>query len=253
MSAVPASVVATLQADLTSVLATNLVAYQVLAPAYRATSGQRLGHAAEWLAGVFPRITADRPLRALDIGCADGSHAYLLAARGYDVTAVDFSSHMIELAVSQTRWYHFFRFRKPRRPRFLTGEFHGGVFHDANGRTARLSDRTFDLVVANAFVHLFPEPFDRAVVRKALELVAVHGTALFSTTIEDTREEGYFVKYQSDGTAVSRWRGHYPEEDFTQLIRDAAGSSFDMDQPVRTTDMRGKRWITIAARRSRDE
>ncbi|MFI2486436.1 class I SAM-dependent methyltransferase [Promicromonospora kroppenstedtii] len=247
MPAAPASAEPALEADLTSILATNLVAYQALASEYRVTSRQRLKHAAEWLAVVFQRNTRSRRLQALDIGCADGSHAYLLAAHGYDVTGVDFSPRMIQIA----RWrLQRFRLRKDHRPRFLTGEFHAGTFHDAAGRTELLGDRQFDLVVANAFVHLFPRPYDRAVVKKALDLVAFQGTALFSTTIEDSREEGYFVKYRSDGTGVDRWRGHYPKDEFLALIRDAAGEPFDL-QDATSTDMRGRSWLTIAARRAR--
>ena len=247
MPAAPASAATALQADLTSILATNFVAYQALATEYRATSRQRLQHAGSWLAGVFQRNTRGRRLRALDIGCADGSHAYLLAEHGYDVTAVDVSPRMIRIA----RWRGLrFRLRKARRPRFLTGEFHAGTFRDSAGRTEQLGDHQFDLGVANAFVHLFPQPYDLAVVRKALELVAFEGTALFSTTIEESREEGYFVKYRCDGTGVDRWRGHYPKDEFLALVRDAAGEPFDVDDQI-TTDMRGRPWFTVAVRRAR--
>ena len=40
----------------------------------------------------------DRPLALLDIGCGTGGHAIELAKRQYDVTGVDLSSHMLELA-----------------------------------------------------------------------------------------------------------------------------------------------------------
>ena len=247
MPAAPASAEPALDADLTSILATNLVAYQALACEYRATSSQRLKHATRWLDGVFQRNDQGRRLQALDIGCADGSHAYLLAEHGYDVTAVDFSPRMIRIA----RWRLIrFRLRKARRPRFLTGEFHAGTFRDSAGHTEVLGDRQFDLVVANAFVHLFPRPYDRAVVRKTLQLVAFEGTALFSTTIEESREEGYFTKFRSDGTGVDRWRGHYPKDEFLALIRDAAGDPFDMHDEI-TTDMRGRSWLTVAVRRAR--
>lgn len=248
MPAAPASAEPALEADLTSILATNLVAYQALANEYRATSRQRLKHATRWLARVLERNTHDRRLQALDIGCADGSHAYLLAQRGYDVTAVDFSPRMIRIA----RWRLIrFRLQKAHRPRFLTGEFHAGTFRDSAGRTERLGDRQFDLVVANAFVHLFPQPHDSHVVRKALELVALDGTALFSTTIEDSREEGYFMKHRTDGTGVDRWRGHYPKDEFLALIRDVAGDLFDMQDEI-TTDTRGRSWLTVAVRRARN-
>lgn len=249
MSAAPGSAATALRADLASVLRTNFAAYQALAGDYRATSRQRLRHAARWLARVFRRTPPDNRGRALDIGCADGSHAYYLADHGYEVTAVDFSPRMIELAMTHEARA---RSRSGHLPRFLLGEFLDGSFCDAAGQTEHLRERQFDLVVANAFVHLFPEPVDRTVVQRALELVAHQGTALFSTTIEETRREGYFSKHRSTGPHVERWRGEYPKEEFLALISDAAGQAFDIHDQI-TYDMRGKSWLTVSARRTEND
>jgi SAM-dependent methyltransferase len=244
MSAAMTSAITALRPDLASVLDVNLAAYQALADDYRETSPQRLQHAARWLQD--PQLgTPLEPVatgHALDIGCADGSHAFLLAERGYNVTAVDFSSRMIELARAR---------EVPRsggpRPTFLEGEFLTGKFFDAAGQAAPPLDQRFELVVANAFVHLFPRPADEKVVRQALDLVAPGGLALFSTTIEDSRDEEFVPKPRMDGTAVERWRGHYPKDDFLSLVRDAAGDEFlIIDLP--TTDMRDTPWLTVFAR-----
>ena len=45
----------------------------------------------------FPKAE-DRTLRVLDIGTGPGFYAIILAARGYDVTAVDVSDGMLEQA-----------------------------------------------------------------------------------------------------------------------------------------------------------
>lgn len=249
MPAAPASAATTLEADLASILATNFAAYQELAGDYRRTSVSRLRHALLWLWKIFVRTRPAERGQALDIGCADGAHAYLLAERGYEVTAVDFSPRMIQLAVTRLAGSGL---PEHRRPRFLTGEFLAGRFTDATGQVQQLHARQFDLVIANAFVHLFPRPIDKAVVESALDLVAHRGTALFSTTIEDVRDEGYFLKEGSDGTLVQRWRGHYPKDDFLTLVRDTAGDTFDItDHP--SEDMRGRPWLTVIATRSRDE
>ena len=179
---------------------------------------------------------------ALDIGCADGAHAFLLAERGYDVTAVDFSPRMIELARARETQHS-----GGPRPTFLEGEFLTGKFFDAAGEVAPPLDRRFELVVANAFVHLFPKSADEDVVRRALDLVAPGGLALFSTTIEDIRDEDFLAKPRMDGTAVERWRGHYPKDDFLSLIRDAAGYGF-LISDLPTADMRNKPWLTVFAR-----
>lgn len=243
MSAVMTSAITALWPDLASVLDVNLAAYQALADDYRETSPQRLQHAARWLRDP-QRGTPLKPIaagHALDIGCADGSHAFLLADRGYNVTAVDFSPRMIGLARA--------RETQPSggpRPTFLEGEFLKAEFFDATGESTPL-DQGFELVVANAFVHLFPRPADEDVVRQALDLVAPGGLALFSTTIEDIRDEDFFPKPRMDGTAVERWRGHYPKDDFLCLVRDAAGDGF-LITDLLTTDMRDTPWLTVFAR-----
>lgn len=235
-----------LQVNLNAVLKVNLAAYQTLAADYRSSSWLRLKHASRWLGKHLTRIRSGRRPRALDIGCADGSHAFYLAERGYLVTALDFSPRMIELAEARAAN------ATPKgtvTPCFLTGEFLEGRFHDATGCPVTLTERHFDLVLANAFVHLFPAPVDVAVVRRALDLVAPGGRALFSTTIEDSRHEGFYAKTRTDGTQVDRWRGHYPEEAFLDLIRGAAGDPFDIVAHT-TEDMRGKSWLTVMAHRA---
>lgn len=50
---------------------------------------------AEMLISRFPAPRGDEPLRVLDIGTGPGFYAIILAARGYRVTAVDFSEKML--------------------------------------------------------------------------------------------------------------------------------------------------------------
>lgn len=166
MLAAPTTAATALRPDLTSVLVANFAAYQALADDYRATSALRLMHADRWLDRVLAQPHPNGS--ALDIGCADGSHAWLLAKHGYDVTAIDFSPRMIELVRSlQNR----FRDHRDRRPPSSRASFSTGPFRDATGTVVPLG-RQFDVIVANAFVHLFPRPTDAAVMRKTLRLVA---------------------------------------------------------------------------------
>lgn len=52
---------------------------------------------ADMLISRFP-AAGDAPLRILDVGTGPGFYAIILAARGYDVTAVDFSENMLSEA-----------------------------------------------------------------------------------------------------------------------------------------------------------
>lgn len=47
---------------------------------------------------IFNRFGREKPRRILDLGCGTGSHALILAKRGYEVTGVDISHVMIERA-----------------------------------------------------------------------------------------------------------------------------------------------------------
>ena len=50
---------------------------------------------ADMLISRFPQGSSSEPLRVLDIGTGPGFYAIILAARGYRVTAVDFSENML--------------------------------------------------------------------------------------------------------------------------------------------------------------
>lgn len=50
---------------------------------------------ADMLISRFPARRGAAPLRVLDVGTGPGFYAIILAARGYDVTAVDFSENML--------------------------------------------------------------------------------------------------------------------------------------------------------------
>jgi 2-polyprenyl-3-methyl-5-hydroxy-6-metoxy-1,4-benzoquinol methylase len=92
------------------------------------------------LAGV-PKITGAKNI--LDVGCAQGTLALLLAERGHDVVALDLRSHFLEYA--QSRYTH-------GQIRFVAG----------NALECQL-DEKFDLVFANQIIeHLVhPERFVR--------------------------------------------------------------------------------------------
>lgn len=55
------------------------------------------------LEGVFNRYAASDVRRILDLGCGTGNHAIPFARRGYEVTGVDRSAEMLDLARSKAR------------------------------------------------------------------------------------------------------------------------------------------------------
>ena len=166
----------------------------------------------------LPQITrADHPT-ALDIGCADGTHSRVLSALGYAVTGVDFSAPMISRgtrALQTTRRCH-------NKPSLLHGEFLSGRYVDEHGTDTLFDGARFDLVLATAFVHLFPPEADEDALRKVLSHVAPGGTALISTTVEPTNRTGARDQGEFERRLASRWRNRYTFETFDWLVREAA-------------------------------
>ncbi|WP_423463974.1 class I SAM-dependent methyltransferase [Promicromonospora sp. MS192] len=241
--------ISTTPSQLQAILDINRNAYDALAGTYRATTLSRQENAKKWLTQRLPRVTGAEQPTALDIGCADGTHSRVLSALGYTVTGVDFSAQMIaaarELCDDPTQ---------PRRPRLLHGEFLAGRYVDEDGRETRLDGAVFDLVLATAFVHLFPPERDDEAVHKVLAHVAPGGTALISTTVAASGHRGFESKTGADGRTTVRWRNRYELETFVWLVGQAARDVYGAKTSVRPwvvgdPEDTGKVWIDVAVAR----
>jgi 2-polyprenyl-3-methyl-5-hydroxy-6-metoxy-1,4-benzoquinol methylase len=177
---------------------------------YQAHAPQRLVGNGVWL---WPRLVEIglRPgARALDLGSGVGTNSFYLAKHGYDVTGVDISYQMVTAARTAATT----RIGLDNRPRFVCRDFCDWC----------PEDREFDLVVATAFVHLFPAPLDGAVVDGILSHVAPGGAAIMSTTIETAHSQGLRHKSDNDNPAPgrplsdARWRNHYTRKTFRNLV-----------------------------------
>jgi SAM-dependent methyltransferase len=250
-SAVPTLIpaVSSTSPDLQAILDINRAAYDMLAGTYKGSTEVRQENAKKWLTQRLPQITATARPTALDIGCADGTHSRVLSALGYTVTGVDFSAPMIaaarELADDPTL---------PNKPRLLHGEFLSGRYVDEHGAQARIDSAGFDLVLATAFVHLFPPESDDDAVRKVLAHVAPGGTALISTTAAMSNRQGLEIKAGADGQVAHRWRNHYTLEYFVWLVGEAARDVYGAKVPVQPwvvvdPDSAEKLWIDVTVTR----
>jgi SAM-dependent methyltransferase len=112
------------------------------------------------------------PARALDIGAGEGRNALWLAARGWKVTAVDFS----EVAISKGR-------------RIADDKDIDIEWVVADLRTYSPPERGFDLVI-EMYVQV-PEPLRRDVWRRAADAVAPGGTLLIVGHDLTNLEHGY--------------------------------------------------------------
>lgn len=250
-SAVPALIpaVSATSPDLQSILDINRAAYDILAGTYKGTTAVRQENAKKWLTQRLPEITGAGQPTALDVGCADGTHSRVLSALGYAVTGVDFSAQMISAARDLTDDPTL-----PNKPRLLHGEFLAGRYVDEDGADARLDGARFDLVLATAFVHLFPPESDDDAVHKVLAHVAPGGTALISTTAAMSNRQGLETKAGADGRVTHRWRNHYTLEYFVWLVAEAARDVYGAKVSVQPwvvvdPDSAEKLWIDVAVTR----
>jgi SAM-dependent methyltransferase len=250
-SAVPALIpaVSSTPPDLQAILDINRAAYDMLAGTYKGTAAARQENAKKWLTQRLPTINPAGHRTALDVGCADGTHSRVLSALGYEVTGVDFSEQMIsaarELADDPT---------VPNKPTLLHGEFLAGRYVDEHGTDTRLGGAGFDLVLATAFVHLFPPEADDEAVHKVLGHVVPGGTALISTTAALSNRQGLEIKAGTGGKVTHRWRNHYTLEHFLWLVREAARDVYGAKIPVQPwvvvdPDDDGKLWIDVVVTR----
>ncbi|WP_285103641.1 class I SAM-dependent methyltransferase [Promicromonospora sp. MEB111] len=235
--------------DLEAILDINRAAYDLLAGTYKGTTDIRQENAKKWLSKRVPEITGPEQPTALDVGCADGTHSRVLSMLGYSVTGVDFSAPMIsaarELMSDPTL---------PNKPSLLHGEFLAGRYTDEGGAAASLEGRRFHLVLATAFVHLFPPEADDDAVRKVLGHVAPGGTALISTTAATANRQGLELKTGANGQVAPRWRNHYTLEHFVWLVREAARDVYGARVPVQPwvvvdPDVEGKLWVDVVVNR----
>ena len=102
------------------------------------------------------------PLRILDLPCGQGRHAIELARRGYDVTGVDLSSYLLDVAKVRAREAGF-------RVRWLLGDMREAIAGEA-----------FDLIVNlfTSFGYFAEEADDRLVVRAAASMLKPGGRFL---------------------------------------------------------------------------
>lgn len=98
-------------------LAAPVAAYRRFAKYYDAIYGALVDYpgGCDFLESVFRKFLATKPSSILDLGCGTGTHALLLARRGYSVTGLDRSAAQLRVARAKAA--------KTRLPvRFLRGD-----------------------------------------------------------------------------------------------------------------------------------
>lgn len=207
--------------DLSEAIRTNHRTYNRMHDQYQQTGHARLGQAKRWLKPVFDEFVLRESRTLLELGSADGYLTGYLTDLIPHVTAIDFAEHMCDA----TR-------RQAPRAQVVEGEFLDHEF-----RT------TFDVILVSAFAHLFPAPWDRAVLRKVRSLLTSTGIAYLATTLHPEHDEGYLAK-NVDGI---RWRTRYTPQSFESLIHNSGLSieSFYVTRDRLSPEKTWGNWIVV--------
>lgn len=203
-------------------LETNLRAFDEMAGEYRALSRGRRGAMEAVLREVLngPAQQA-RTGRVLELGAGEGYMTKILAESCGEVVAVEISSEMVDLLCETL----------PQNARVLPVEFLG---HD-------FGDETYDLIVAVAFLHLFPSSHTIQVLAKMRDLLSPSGLLYLSTTEHANSEEGLFKKSPPNSPLI-RFRRRFTH---SEVLTELSAAGFEVVEEFRTQDVLipSKQWM----------
>lgn len=218
------------------ILRTNRTAYTKLVRFYRATARARAADAPVLLEPVLAaaRERSGDVDSVLELGCADGVFTSWLTREDLAVTAVEFSARMRRAARRRLRADH----APAGRVTILPHEFHNG-----GEPLPPLAGRRFDVVLAMAFVHLFPAGTDLEVLRQIGRHLTPGGVAFLTTTVEAQDRRGFERKEGPHGSRV-RYRSRYTAASFVELVNLAGLEVRDKQYRV-DPRIEGKTWLDV--------
>ncbi|RPF21277.1 class I SAM-dependent methyltransferase [Myceligenerans xiligouense] len=203
---------------------------------YRATAHARAVDAPVLLDPVLAtaRAKGGPVASVLELGCADGVFTSWLAREGLTVTAVEYSARM--------RCATRHRLRSDAAP-LERVKMIGHEFHNGGEPLPPLRGRVFDVVIAMAFVHLFPAGTDLKVLQQIGRHLAPGGVAFLTTTVEEEDRRGFEFKDGPHGSRV-RYRSRYTATSFIELVN-AAGLEVRDKQYQVDPRVEGKTWLDV--------
>lgn len=160
----------------------------------------------------------------LDVGCAVGSAMHVLSGMGFIPFGCDISPKMTAFAA-----------RRNPNARVWIGDFCSLDF-----------GRTFDGVLAFAFIHLFPKREVGDVFRKIHSLLSPNGVALLSSTESSESKEGWFTKGDYHKKEL-RFRKFWTESELSNAMEAASFEVLDLMKP---RDPFGKVWMDFVVRKA---
>lgn len=174
---------------------------------------------------VIPRIlTKVKKGKYLDLGCAVGVHMKVFEKLGFEVSGIDISPKMIKYA----------RQKNPSSE-IILGNFASHKFKSK-----------FDLILALAFVHLFPKKDVGKIFTKISSLLNKKGIAVITTTKNTWSEEGYFKKEDYNKKPI-RFRKKWTKEELSKELE----KYFEIVDYYERTDSFNKSWMIYLVKKNK--
>jgi SAM-dependent methyltransferase len=130
--------------------------------------GEDLDWGGRWTEPFLGPLRDSGARRVLELGCGTGNDAARLAREGYEVTAVDLSPDAIERAQERFGALATFQVADMSRP-------------------LPFADRSFDAVMGNVSLHMFPDALTRSLFAEIARVLGPGGLLLFHVNSTEDR------------------------------------------------------------------
>jgi SAM-dependent methyltransferase len=174
----------------------NQLTYDTLAKEYKRRIPSKEIPAIETADFISRYITRFNIKNVLECGPGNGNFAKELINKGMNVTAIDISKKMGEIASKNAKDLNL-----------LIGDFLDYDF----------GNNKFDLVVGRMFIHLFKTKDAITILQKMNSLLNKNGIIFLTTTVHNEYKEG-FEKKENYPDAPARYRVRYTGEKLKELV-----------------------------------
>ena len=173
----------------------------------------------------FASFLKDGARDILELGPAAGNDTAILVKKGYQVDGIELSPKLAGICQ-----------RNVPEARIITGDFLEYQF-----------EKTFDGILAIAFVHLFPKADTLRVLEKIYRLLNANGVAYISTTLHDKADEGWDIKYNFNKKS-KRYRRRFTEKELKTELTQAGFTILEINT-IDDKEEKGKTWIDFIVKK----
>lgn len=140
----------------------------------------------------------DKDLDFLELGPGDGIILKKFSECGFNTTAIEISTNMIELSKKNSSKTHYI---------------------NDDIKNVNFDGKQFDVIFAGSFIHLFPKDDLKIIMDKIFSWLKKDGVFFLYTTFHKKDEEGFFKKEKSNYSKENvRFRHNFTKESLCNLL-----------------------------------